>query len=746
MASDPEVPEPLNKALADRYAVEGEIGSGGMATVYLARDRKHDREVALKVLKPDLAASLGTERFLAEIRLTARLQHPHVVALFDSGQAEGFLYYVMPFIDGESLRTRLDREKRLDVEAMLAVARPVAQALAYAHEVGVVHRDIKPENILLSRGQPFVTDFGIAQAVSVAGGERLTASGVAIGTPAYMSPEQALGDEVVDPRSDIYSLGCVIYEMLSGGPPFAGTTIQSLLAKRLTGPPPRLTGVPTSVDEVVRRSLATMPQDRFATAVALANALVEAARKPTGPEKSLVVLPFEDISPGKDNEYFADGLTEELIADLSHVGGLRVISRTSAMMYKGVRKPADEIGRELGVRYLLEGSVRKAGDRLRITAQFIDTATDDHLWAEKYSGTLDDVFDMQEKVSRAIVSALQMKLSSSEDDRLSRRAIRDAGAYDLYLRGRNGILQGTKEGLESAVRHFEEGLQVTGDEALLHAGLGYAYVQTTTFGFAGEESIEKGAVHAARALELDQETAPAYLVLGLIACLRGDHDESVRQLGRALVLEPSESDSLYWLGMEYCFVGKNAALESVLERLAAVDPLHPYLHNLRAFKHWSEGEFEQAAEWSERARAHFDIPFFRCESALFLACQGKVEPALALLDPVAETTGDDFGIKTCQLLRFALLGNLDGFPALLSEEYVDWARRDLLVAFFLAVFYMLAGDREEAFDWLENAVDRGFIPYPHLRDHDPFFKELRGEPRFEALMARVKREFEEFEV
>jgi len=256
----------LTRTLADCYALEREIGVGGMARVFAARDLKHDRSVALKVLRPDLAASLGTERFLAEIRTTARLQHPNIVPLFDSGEAEGLLYYVMPFIEGESLRTRLDREKRLELDAMLAIARPVAEALAYAHGLGIVHRDVKPENILLSRGLPFVTDFGIAKAVRVAAGERLTATGLAVGTPAYMSPEQALGDETVDARSDIYSLGSVIYEMLSGNPPFPGPTAQASLARRLTEPPPHLTVAPPPVDEVVRRSLAPAPPDRFATA------------------------------------------------------------------------------------------------------------------------------------------------------------------------------------------------------------------------------------------------------------------------------------------------------------------------------------------------------------------------------------------------------------------------------------------------------------------------------------------------
>jgi tetratricopeptide (TPR) repeat protein len=307
-------------------------------------------------------------------------------------------------------------------------------------------------------------------------------------------------------------------------------------------------------------------------------------------------------------------------------------------------------------------------------------------------------------------------------------------------------LQGTKESLEAAVQHFEEALEVTGDVALLHAGLGYAYVMTTVLGYGGEEAIEKAGVHAARALELDHETAPAYAVLGLIACLRADKGAAIRQLGQALALEPSESDSLFWLGIEYCLAGKNAAVGSVLKRLTAVDPLHPYLDDLRAFKHWSEGEFEQAYECSERTRAQFNTASSRFLSALLLASLGKREPALALLEPASDTTGQDLGLTTCQLFRLALQGNLDGFPALLSEDYVIWARRDLFQSYAVAVCYLLAGDSEEALDWFENAIDRGFFPFPYLREHDPFFKRLEGEPRLEALMTRVRKEWEEFEV
>ncbi|MDX1579960.1 MAG: serine/threonine-protein kinase, partial [Gemmatimonadota bacterium] len=397
----------LEDALSDRYRVERELGEGGMATVYLAEDLKHGREVALKVLRPELA--LAGDRFLREIRVTAGLQHPGIVPLYDSGEAGGLLYYVMPFVEGESLRDRLDRENRIPLAAALDIARAVASTLAYAHGRGVVHRDVKPANILFSQGQPLVADFGIARAVDAAAESRLTATGHSVGTPAYMSPEQAVGEEEVDERSDVYSLGCVIHEMLTGEPPFVAPTLQAMIAKRLTEPPPTVADAPADVAAMLRRSLATRPVDRFATAAELARQLVELAAAeqtrasrerdatPADPGPSIVVLPLENLSPDPDNAFFADGLTEEIISDLAQVRDLRVISRTSAMRYRDTDKDLPTIARELDVRYVLEGSVRKSGNAVRVTSQLIEAVSDDHLWSGKFGGTLDDVFEIQER-------------------------------------------------------------------------------------------------------------------------------------------------------------------------------------------------------------------------------------------------------------------------------------------------------------------------------------------------------------
>ncbi len=427
----------LREALLDRYAIERELGRGGMATVYLARDLRHDRPVALKVLHAELAAVLGAERFQREIKLAARLQHPHILTMLDSGEAAGQLWFAMPYVEGESLRDRLQRERQLSLEDALRIARESAQALQYAHDHGVVHRDIKPENLLLTGdGNTLVADFGIARALGGAAESRLTETGLAIGTPAYMSPEQATGDKGVDPRSDVYSLAAVLYEMLAGEPPYTGPTTQAILAKRFTEPPPSLraarASVPESVDQAIRRALAPVPADRFGSAAQFAQALqpttavtatptvvttpaagtsvTPAAAAPARPRrvpvaatalvlgiliglgvlfawrrssnhattgsKVLAVLPFENLGDSAD-AYFADGVTDEVRTKLSQVAGLEVIARRSSNEYRGTSKRAEEIARELGAGYLLTGTVRwvkSAGgaSRVRVTPELVE--------------------------------------------------------------------------------------------------------------------------------------------------------------------------------------------------------------------------------------------------------------------------------------------------------------------------------------------------------------------------------------
>src|SRR6476660_6786292 len=340
----------LRDSLSQSYSIDRELGRGGMATVYLAQDVKHDRVVALKVLHPDLAASLGPDRFLREIKLAARLNHPHILPLFDSGAADAFLYYVMPYVEGESLRERLDREQQLPVDEALHHTRAIASALDYAHRQGIVHRDIKPENVMLYEGEAMVMDFGIAKAVSAAGSETLTQTGMMVGTPAYVSPEQAAGETNLDGRSDQYSLACMLYEMLSGERPFTGPTAQAIMAKRFTEPPKSVRSIrpniPENLERALSKAMSTDTAARYKTSAMFAQALASSsATTPTdtatipqqtvSAAKSVAVLPFANMSNDPDNEYFADGMAEEIINALSKIQSLRVTSRTSSFSFKG---------------------------------------------------------------------------------------------------------------------------------------------------------------------------------------------------------------------------------------------------------------------------------------------------------------------------------------------------------------------------------------------------------------------------
>ena len=487
----------LQSALSSRYTLERELGRGGMATVYLARDLRHKRPVALKVLHPELAFALGADRFLREIEVAANLTHPHILPLHDSGEVENLLYYVMPYIEGESLRDRLRRETQLSVEDSIQIAREVADALAYAHGQGVVHRDIKPENILLYSRHALVADFGIARAVWQADDGRLTQTGLAVGTATYMSPEQASGAREVDGRSDVYSLGCVLYEMLAGEPPYTGPTAQAVIAKRFSDPVPSVRrlreAVPPAVERTINRALATVPADRLGTAAEFAAALkpgpggtaATTEAVPVGPRagvtrsirrpavvalaallllvalvvgigelrrgqgagdqpaaKVVAVLPFEHLGDSAD-AYFTDGVANDVRAKLAEVQGLAVIARASSMQYRAATKTPQEIGRELGADYLLTATVQwervpQGASRVRVTSELVD-ARPGHppraQWSRQFDATMAEVFQVQTDIAEQVAQALDVALGAGTRRDLARRPTGSLPAYDAFLRG-----------------------------------------------------------------------------------------------------------------------------------------------------------------------------------------------------------------------------------------------------------------------------------------------------------------------
>jgi serine/threonine-protein kinase len=736
----------LNSALTGRYAIEREIGAGGMATVYLAQDVRHHRKVAIKVLRPDLSASLGgAERFLAEVRTTAALQHPNIVPLFDSGEAAGFVFYVMPFVAGETLRARLEREKTLDTATTIAIARGVALALTAAHDAGLVHRDIKPENILLVHGQPMVADFGIARAVGTAGAERLTTVGLTLGSPAYMSPEQVLGDDNIDARSDIYSLGCVIHEMLSGHAPFTGSTAQQIMARRIVGPPPELTSVSPALADVVRRSLATAPQDRFQTALALADALAEAAHRPAAADLSIVVLPFANLSPDPDNEYFADGLMEEVIADLSKVRALRVISRNSAMQLKGTTDDTRSIGRRLNVRYVLTGSVRKAGNSLRITAQLVDAANDAQLWAEKYGGTTDDVFELQERLSREIVTALEVTLTPAEEERIAERPVQTAQAFEYFSRARHDLWGYTPESIARGRSLLNAALASGAASPALYGLLGMADVHGVVMGEPEEEGFARAEEWAKKAFALDPSSVDGHTLMCLIAYRRGDASTCVRHGEAALRVDPANVDIRIHLCSGLLLAGRHDRARKVIEPALSLDPFNALVY---AFAGLPVGGDAERCIAPLRRSIEIDpqFPPSRVALALCFAQLGRHDDALKELVRLAQNpTSDPFTQVGLRLLH-ALSGDAEAARQPLTDAERAAAKGDESFGYFLAAAYCQAGDHAAALEWLEHSVKvRGWMDYMFLGTIEPWLHDLRSDARFQELMAYAKHRHEAFD-
>jgi serine/threonine-protein kinase len=745
----------LAAALADRYRLERELGAGGMATVYLAEDLKHHRKVAVKVMRDDLARAVGAERFLSEIRTTATLQHPHILPLFDSGEitlptdptastVPAVLFLVTPFIDGETLRARLDREGRLPVAEAIAIAREVADALDCAHRAGIIHRDIKPENILLSQGHAIVADFGIARPAAGGEGPRLTQTGQTIGTPAYLSPEQVT-DEPLDARSDLYSLGCVLYECVTGELPFGGSAM-AMLAQRVTRAPPsaraRRSEVTPALDAALLAALATRAADRPASCGEWAASLGAAvAGEGATARRGIVVLPFANHSPDPENEYFSDGLTEELIGDLAAIKSLQVISRTSAMQLKGTTKDVRTIGRELGVRYVLEGSVRRAGTSLRITAQLIDAATDAQLWGAKYGGTIDDVFEVQERVSREIVSALGLTLTSEEDRRLAHRSIENVRAFELYLQARQAM---QRYQLERGKALLDQAIALEGEVPALRALRAYGWFALVRMGEHRDEPLARVEAMATE-LIADAPDAPfGYALRGFACYERGDLAGAVRAFTQALERDPNDADVLFQLGISLQAAFRNADGAAVSALLKERDPLSPYTELLAGANAWFVGRAADAIPHIERGLAiEPESVITHWALGYNYALAGRWAEAAREAEWMQQRAPQLPYTKQLRGLVAAHEGRHD--EALTILRTVDWAALDAHHTFHLSESFAMAGDTEWALALLERAVNNGFYPLDFIVSWCPFLAPLRPLPAFAAIAARVAQRVSEFE-
>ena len=752
------MPSDLSAALADRYRVERELGAGGMAKVYLAHDVRHDRDVAIKVLNAELAESLGRQRFVREIRMAAKLNHPHILPLYDSGECSGFLYFVMPVMQGQTLRSRLEAERTLPIDDAIRIATEVADALDYAHRQDIVHRDVKPENILLHEGHAIVADFGIGKAIVAAASESSTFTqiGVTVGTPAYMSPEQATGEEL-DGRSDLFALGCVLYEMLTGEVAFTGASAQATIARRfLYSPPPvteKRTDISEEVAQLVARLLEKAPDDRFTSGAQVVSTLraspttsgprAVSARPTAAAEKSIAVLPFTNMSADAENEFFSDGLTEELITDLSGVKALRVTSRNSSMQFKGTAKTPREIGRALGVRYLLTGSVRKAGSALRITVQLVDAEKDAPLWAEKYSGTMDDVFDVQERVSRAIVAALEVKLTSSEDVRLAARPIQNARAFELYLQARSELRR-YGASLDHAQMLLERAVEIEGNSPPLRALRAFMEFSKVRGGTATDLRPLDVAESEARALiELMPDAPYGHALLGFVGYERGQLKEAARHLTRAMELDPADADVLFILIITLQAAGQIEAGQHLAKRFFDVDPLSPFSGAMMCCTEWFAGHLGKHGDKLEGSLAlDPQNPILRWALGYNYALTGRFDDAAEHAAwMVAHTPDLSYTIQLSALVD-AAQGRRDAARATLARS--DVTLLDAHQTFHVSESYAMAGETTRALELLERAVDFGMYPYKFYAEFCPFMAPLRGMPEFNRIVAKAARRVAEF--
>jgi serine/threonine-protein kinase len=742
--TSPTLPAPA--LLAGRYTLEREIGRGGMATVYLAEERKHGRKVALKVLRPELGLSRGAERFLREIGIAARLAHPHIIPLIDSGEVDGLLYYVSPYVEGGSLRDRLERERRMPLRDVVRIAEEIGAGLDYAHRNGFVHRDVKPENILFADGHAVLADFGVARAVYATEPESLTEAGLALGTPEYMSPEQASGERNLGSQTDVYSLACVIFEMLAGEPPFAGENVRAIMSKHVTETPRAVRTlrpeVPSGAERAIARALAKDPLDRFATVAEFAAALRE--DQPRGisiapsTSRSIAVLPFVNASPDPENEYLSDGITDELIDALAKVEGLRVASRTSVFALKGKPQDVRAIGALLGTSVVLEGTVRKAGDRLRIGAQL--TSTDDGrlLWSQRYDRRLDDVFAIQDEIARTIVDTLRATSFAGLAAPVSRRYTENVAAYGLYLRGRYEWNKRTQEGVSEGIRYFEQAIAADPHYALAYTGLSDCYALHVDYrSVPVHEGFAHAKAYARQALELDETLAEAHASLAwALFVYDWDWDGASREFRRAIELDPRYASAHQWYAFLLASQGRLG--EALLEGHTGVD-LDPASVSARRSLGWVyyyARRYDEARHHMTRAIAMNPVAeeTYRVLGLTF-AIQGQHAEAERVLREAVSMPGA--GTYTTATLGYALAraGQRAEAERLLAE-LERRGKDDYVSPVAFATLHLGLGNTARALDWTEKALEdrRGWLTYLNV---NPIMDPIRGEPRFRALVERM---------
>ncbi|HEX9007211.1 MAG TPA: protein kinase [Bacteroidota bacterium] len=731
------------------YRILGQLGSGGMGTVYKAQDLKLDRLVALKFLPPELGRDPeAKDRFIHEAKAASSLQHPNICVVFDIDETDdGQAFISMECLEGETLE-RMIRSGLLPLDRALNVVGQIAQGLSKAHAAGIIHRDIKPANIMVTQdGVAKLLDFGVAKSTSRV---LQTGPGTVLGTAAYMSPEQARGAEA-DRRSDVWSLGVILYETITGRRPFAGDYEQAVLYGILhEEPQPPSTLRPElspALEAVIGRCLAKAPEERFSDAGILAEELRRAiagtrhngkGAVPTEASKSIAVMPFADISADMDNKYFSDGLTDEIITKLSKLRKLKVVSRTSVMQYDRTGKPIRQIAGDLGVQYLLEGSVRKHGAQLRITTQLIDAGLDAYLWAETFDGTMGEVFDIQERVASRVVKALKVRLSPDEKRTLKRRATENTEAFQLYLKGRFFWNKRSREGLETAMRYFREAIDLDPKYAPAWVGIADCHILLTEYVATSRKEIFAKALEAVRkALEVDDRLAEAHASLGIITML-GDRNwkKAEQEYRTALSLDPNYATAHHWYAEWLSLQDRLTEALDEITLAASLDPVSPAIIKDKGLILYYGRDYDGAITFAQKA-LEMDAGIASAHRVLSLAylAKGMFKEALAENERWGYAGARLVEVALGRALLHATAGNRpEALRILEALREDDTAGGNQGRGF--ALVYAALGEREQALEWLEKSYRDGEDSLSVLRA-DPKLDSLRGDPRFTELLRKA---------
>ena len=713
------------------YLVGARIGAGGMGVVYKARDTRLNRTVAIKVLTANVPNdSQARERFDREARSVAMLNHPHICTLHDIGSENGVDFLVMEYLDGVTLRGPLP------VEEARGLATQIAAALADAHRHGILHRDLKPGNVMLTNNGAKLLDFGLAKSMKPEQGETLTNAGMVVGTVAYMSPEQARG-ETLDARSDIFSFGAVLYEMLSGSRAFGGTTIGQVLSAVLRDDPPSLPPSST-LSLIARKCLAKQADERFQTMDEVQAALKQAVITPVNDAPSIAVLPFASMSPDPENEYFGDGISEEIINALGQIEGLRVAARTSSFSFKGKSVEVADIARRLGVRHVLEGSVRKAGIRVRVIAQLVDASTGFQLWSERYDRQIADIFDVQDEIARTIVERLKVAFDSAATPRLVKVTTNNMEAYQEYLKGR-AMLYKRGPWIERALESFQKAVALDSAYAQAWAGVADAYTALCYYGYRRPDETMSAVVEAAtRATKADAESAEAHTALAVAALLwERDFEKSERDFVEALALNPGYVQARCWYGLFFLQWGVGRYEDGLTEARLALDadPLSAYARTVLALALATMQRFDEAVLQARNA-VQQDPESFLAQWTLGMAYHWNTQPedAIELLEPLWAKTGHIW-VALGLVPAYAQAG-LEDKARKLHQSLLARHACEYVQPFVLAVSATSVGDLEAGIGFCEAAIEGRDMLFALFNRWWPDFERVRADARYDEIIVR----------